>query len=63
MSPVDEGFCSRVEAIYKIWRSGTEKVFRRGQQQGLVNKNVNPKSVATTVVASTEGCFGVAKYV
>jgi len=61
MSPVDEGFRLRVEAIYKMWRVGTEEAFKQGQRHGLVKQNVDPKNIAIMLVASLEGCIGMAK--
>ena len=39
MAPKDEGFRSRVEAVYRAWRKGIEKAFLKGQENGFVNKN------------------------
>ena len=61
MAPVDEGFRSRVEAIYKYWRKGTAKALVHGQKMGAVKKDIDAKSVATMLVASLEGCMGLAK--
>ena len=61
MAPKDEGFRSRVEAVYRAWRKGIEKAFSKGQENGFVNKDVNVVSVATMIVASLEGCMGLAK--
>ncbi len=61
MAPVDEGFRSRIEAIYKTWRKGIERAFAQGQQKGFVKKDLDLKSVATMIIASLEGCMGLAK--
>ena len=61
MAPVDEGFRSRVEAIYQMWREGIEQAFKNGQEKGYVNKDINLKSAAIMIVASLEGCIGLAK--
>jgi len=61
MAPVDEGFRSRVEAVYRSWRKGIESALSKGQEKGFVNKDINVVSVATMVVASLEGCMGLAK--
>lgn len=61
MAPVDEGFRSRVEDIYNMWRKGIEQALEKGQKKGFVNKDINTKSVATMIVASLEGCMGLAK--
>lgn len=61
MAPVDEGFRSRVELVYRSWRKGIESALRNGQEKGFVKKEVNVTSVATMIVASLEGCMGLAK--
>ncbi len=61
MAPVDEGFRSRVEFVYEAWRMGTETAFKNGQDKGFVKKEINATSVATMIVASLEGCMGLAK--
>ena len=61
MAPIDEGFRSRVEDVYRAWRKGTEKALQNGQDAGFVRKDVNVVSVATLIVASLEGCMGLAK--
>ena len=61
MAPIDEGFRSRVETVYRSWRKGIESALLKGQEKGFVKKEVNVKSVSTMVVASLEGCMGLAK--
>jgi len=61
MAPVDEGFRSRVEFVYEAWRKGIEQAFKNGQDKGFVKKNIDATNVATLVVASLEGCMGLAK--
>jgi len=61
MAPIDEGFRSRVEDVYRSWRKGTERAFVKGQENGYMREDVNAISVATMVVASLEGCMGLAK--
>jgi len=61
MAPIDEGFRSRVEAVYRSWRKGIESALLKGQEKGFVKNEINVTSVATMVVASLEGCMGLAK--
>ena len=61
MAPIDEGFRSRVEAVYHSWRKGIEKALVKGQENGFVSKDVNVTSAAMMIVASLEGCMGLAK--
>ena len=61
MAPIDEGFRLRIEAVYDSWRLGIESALSKGQENGFVRKEINVVSVATMVVASLEGCMGLAK--
>lgn len=61
MAPVDEGFRDRIEKIYELWRDGIEEAFKKGQEKGFVKKHVKVNSIATMVIASLEGCMGLAK--
>ena len=61
MAPIDDGFRSRIESIYEMWRAGIEQALAQGQQKGFVKKDINLKSVAIMIVASLEGCIGLAK--
>ncbi len=61
MAPIDEGFRYRVEQVYRSWREGIENALENGQENGFVKKEMNVVSVATMIVASLEGCMGLAK--
>lgn len=61
MSPVDAGFRTRIEQLLDEWRHALAEAFARGQRQGFIGKQVDPESAATFVVASLEGCIGMAK--
>ncbi len=61
MAPIDEGFRFRVEEVYRSWREGIESAFVKGQEKGFVKKELNVTSVATMIVASLQGCMGLAK--
>jgi AcrR family transcriptional regulator len=61
MAPIDEGFRSRVEKVYDSWRKGTAQAFVHGQEKGFVKKGIDAMSIATMIVASLEGCMGLAK--
>lgn len=61
MAPIDEGFRCRLEAAYSEWRSGIESALVRGQESGFVRHDVDAKSTAATIVATMEGCIGMAK--
>jgi len=40
MAPIDEGFRSRVEAVYRSWRKGIENALLKGQEKGFVKKKL-----------------------
>lgn len=61
MSPVDEGFRRRLNAILDEWRAATTEALRRGQRNGTVCADVDARAAATFVISSIEGCFGMAK--
>jgi TetR/AcrR family transcriptional repressor of nem operon len=61
MSPLDEQFRRSVEATFEAWREGFARVLGRGQAEGTVRRDVDPKQVATFIVAAVEGSYGLAK--
>lgn len=61
MSPLDEGFRTRINAIYNDHRYALKGAFERGIEAGNVRKNVAPKRAAAFVVAALAGMVGTAK--
>lgn len=61
MSPVDEGFRQRLDAIYGEWRSGLAQALERGKAAGQVRTDVDSEATAVMVVATLEGCLATAK--
>lgn len=61
MSPVDAGFRTRIEALLAEWRAAIATALRRSQADGEVASHVQPDAAATFIVASLEGCIGMAK--
>jgi TetR/AcrR family transcriptional regulator, transcriptional repressor for nem operon len=61
MSPLDESFRRRVSATYDRWIAGFGKVLKKGQSEGSVRRDLNPRQVATFLVGAIEGSFGLAK--
>lgn len=61
MSPIDEGFRRRVNDLLAQWREAIGDALRRGQAQGDVAKRLQPEAIAAMLVASIEGCVGMAK--
>jgi hypothetical protein len=61
MSPLDEGFRRRINAVFDEWRNGFAEVLDRGRGNGSVRRDVDAKQVAAFLVAAIEGTFGVVK--
>lgn len=61
MSPLDETFRTRLNAIMSTWQDTIAAALRRAQQDGEVRKDVDCKAAALFIVSAWEGCIGVAK--
>jgi TetR/AcrR family transcriptional regulator, transcriptional repressor for nem operon len=61
MSPLDEGFASRIDALYELWRKEFAAALAQGIKNGAVRKGVSPKSVAAMLVAGQMGIWGSGK--
>jgi AcrR family transcriptional regulator len=61
MSPINEGFRSRINGLLAEWRQAISDALARGQQQGFIGQSVQPDAAAALLVASLEGCIGMAK--
>ena len=61
MSPIDEGFRQRINAIFDTWRGGFAQALERGQADGHVRPDLEPAKIATFLVSAIEGTIGLAK--
>ena len=61
MSPVDAGFRVRIERLFAEWRDVIGQALGRAQESGTLRAQVDAMSAATFIVASLEGCIGMAK--
>lgn len=61
MSPLDEGFRTRLDALYQEWRGGIQAALERAQRDGVIREEVDCGHAATFVLAALSGCIGVAK--
>jgi TetR/AcrR family transcriptional repressor of nem operon len=61
MSPLDEGFRSRIDTLYTLWRKEFAAALARGVEDGSVRGDVSPKSVASMLVAGQMGVWGSGK--
>lgn len=61
MSPIDEGFRQRIEAVYNTWYDTTVASLSKGQKLGKVDKKINVERVSTFLLAAFEGSISLAK--
>jgi AcrR family transcriptional regulator len=61
MSPVDEGFRQRLNAILLRWRDGVQRAVAHGQEVCTVRRDADPAAVAAFIISSIEGCVGMGK--
>jgi TetR/AcrR family transcriptional regulator, transcriptional repressor for nem operon len=61
MSPLDDGFHSRIDRLYTMWRKGFATALASGIKARKVSKQVDPKSVAAMLVAGQMGIWGAGK--
>lgn len=61
MSPLDEGFRTRIDKLYEIWREGFAAALAEGIESGKVRKGVSPGNAAALIVAAQMGIWGTAK--
>ena len=61
MSPIDEGFRIRVNALFETWQKVLQGGLQKGIEAGTVTEGVDPRSAAVFIVATLEGCIGMAK--
>jgi TetR/AcrR family transcriptional regulator, transcriptional repressor for nem operon len=61
MSPLDERFRRRIDATFDLWRDGFARALARGQENGTVRRDLDPRRIAAFIVAAAEGSFGLAK--
>ena len=61
MSPIDEGFRQRINALLGEWRKAIAHALTLGQQRGFISPAAEPDAAAAMLVASLEGCIGMAK--
>lgn len=61
MSPIDEGFRTRIETFFRVWKSALSEVLESGQKQGIVDKTINPDDCAQFILCALEGSLGMVK--
>lgn len=61
MSPVDEGFRTRIQTIYHTWQQQLSSALTRSQQAGYIKQDVDADAVAMLIIAAFQGAVGIAK--
>lgn len=61
MSPLDEQFRKRLNALMRRWQDTVAEALRRGQKLGQVRKDVDCTAAALFIISAWEGCVGIAK--
>jgi len=61
MSPLDQGFQTRVNHLYDTWRDRVAAALARGMEAGTVKQGIVPAQVAAHIVAAQMGIWGTGK--
>ncbi|BCD99766.1 TetR/AcrR family transcriptional regulator [Marinagarivorans cellulosilyticus] len=61
MCGLDEGFKTRLAAIYNYWQQTLTTALAFGQHNGTVRNNIDPDIVATFIISSHQGITGTTK--
>ena len=61
MAPIDEGFRTRLIRIYGLWHQAISDAMARAKQTNQIIDEVDPDTVAMTLVAIMEGALNAAK--
>lgn len=61
MSPLDQGFHERINALYDTWRETYAEALERGIQTGSVKASVSPSAAAALIVSAQMGVWGSGK--
>lgn len=61
MSPIDEGFRTRIARVYEKWTNIVVAGLRRGQEIGTIRRDIDPEKIAGFFIGAFEGSVGLAK--
>jgi AcrR family transcriptional regulator len=61
MSPLDEGFRIRLQAIVNQIHQIIEQALARGQQEGIVSPQLKPAELAWFILSGFEGSYSISK--
>lgn len=61
MIPIDEGFKERIQAFFRKWSDAMANELIRGQQHGLIKKDIDAAEAARFIITVSEGAYAQAK--
>ena len=61
MSPIDEAFRTKLNAIFHTWVGTVTEALKRGQENGTVLPGIDPKGAAIFIIAAYEGAISMTK--
>jgi AcrR family transcriptional regulator len=61
MSPLDQGFRTRIDKLYSMWRERYADAIAAGIKAGKIREDVSPRKVASLLVATQMGIWGSGK--
>lgn len=61
MSPIDEGFRERIERFFQYWQDTLSDSLKRGQQQQIIDLEINTDDSALYIIATIEGTLSMTK--
>ena len=61
MSPIDEGFRTRLQGILDDWRHALAAALERGKLSGKVRTDINTAAAAIFIISALEGVIGMGK--
>lgn len=61
MSPIDADFRQRLADLLSTWQGSLKAALRKGQDQKQVRAEVDCEAASLFILASWEGCWGIAK--
>ncbi|MBF0186495.1 MAG: TetR/AcrR family transcriptional regulator [Magnetococcales bacterium] len=61
MAPVDEGFRIRMYQLLERWRSEMSLALQKGRELGIVREEIDPHRTSVFILATLEGCAGLAR--
>jgi AcrR family transcriptional regulator len=61
MSPIDDDFRLSLNGFFELWQNTLIHALKQAQTLGQIRADINATDTALFIIASTEGCIGIAK--